>query len=162
MREKLGGKSGGIGGPRCGVIATAGLRSEEPGIAQPAMAQKVALGTADFEACAGTLGIAAPGVEVGENGGDAVGRQAVAELLFIIATMTARGREGSAHPLWDARLRPSATLRAAAGRPRAERIPISLSSFAPTFMSSFAPTPTTIIVSLTPPHSLAAKPEISG
>ena len=42
--EKLGGKSGGLGGPRCGVIAAAGLRSEEPGIAQPAMAQRVEVG----------------------------------------------------------------------------------------------------------------------
>lgn len=82
VREKLGGKSGGLGRPRCGVIAAAGLRSEDPRIGQPAMAQEAELGTADFEACAGTLGIAAPGAEVGENGGDEGGGQAVAELLF--------------------------------------------------------------------------------
>ena len=32
VREKLGGKSGGLGRPRCGVIAAAGLRSEDPRI----------------------------------------------------------------------------------------------------------------------------------
>jgi len=122
VREELGGKSSGLGGPLRGVITAAGLCGEKRGSAQPAMAQRVELGTADFEARAGTLGIASPGVEVGKNGGDEGGGQAVAELLFIIATMTARGREGSAHPLWDARLRPSATLRAAAGRPRAESV----------------------------------------
>ena len=95
----------------------AGLRSEEPGIVQPAMAQRVKLGPADFVACAGTVGVAAPGVEVGENGGDEGGGQAVAELLFIMATMMARGRaaQSGADPISRSSFTPTPTEAFAAG-----------------------------------------------
>ena len=114
VREELAGEAGGVLRPRRGVIAAAGQRTESSGIAQPAMTQRVELGAIDFQAGTGGVGVAAARVEVGEDGGDEGGRQAVAELLFIHGADTAgRGdkspqcREGFLHPIFGAQRRPS-------------------------------------------------------
>ncbi len=120
VREELAGEVGGVLRPGRGMIAAAGQRTESGGIAQPAETQRVELGAIDFQARAGGAGIAAARVEVGEDGGDEGGRQAVAELLFINGADTARRGEESprcpggifASDFWRA-APPFATLRAA-------------------------------------------------
>ena len=95
VREKLAGEVGGVLRPGRGVIAAAGQRAEGRGIAQPAVTQRVELGALDFQAGAGGAGIAAARVEIGEDGGDEGGWQAVASCFSSTErTRPARG-EGS-------------------------------------------------------------------